>query len=360
MSNKRPQFDKTTRVGRMKKKIYDASEKKIDAILKRYGIPSPGEMDKPGSYIQSTIRAVQEKKKEKNDLVIIPLGSTENHGPHCVSGQDIFQVTRLADALRRHTAREGKEVNLTWPPSMYGGHPKHHMGIWGTVPLSQKAFEEVIIDTMFGLWADGYRKQIILNNHGDHWMVTSALHKFAERYPELPILAVNVDWITAVGEFFHTKEDGGPLEEVTIHAGEFETSVALVLCPEMVEMKHAVDTKAWAYLPEGHFDKACNQYHRPINWYDHIGNVPLECVATPEGTIGSATKASVLKAKRAIAAILTYLEVLHNDILEKFPPGEIPPIEETTLFSKEEMEGYLKKPGEPGYKNPYRIWRPAS
>ncbi len=357
----RPQFDEDTHVGRLLKSVYEASEETVDQILQEYGVPALGEMDKVGSYIQSTHRYTQEKNKEKNDIVIIPLGSTESHGPHCVSGQDIFQVNRIAEAVRRYTDRNnGGGVNLAHPPSMYGGHPKHHMGMWGTIPLSQKAFEEVIIDVMFGLWADGYRKQVILNNHGDHWMVSSALHKFAERYPELPIFAINVDWITAVGEFFHTKENGGPFEEVTVHAGEFETSVAMVLCPEMVQMKYAVDTESSAYLPEGHFNKACGQYLRPVMWFDQIGNVPLEIIATPEGTIGSATKASAAKAKRAIAAILKYMTLLCEDILMKFPPGEVPPIEETVLFTKEEIEGYLKKPGEPGYKNPYRIWRPAS
>ncbi len=29
-----------------------------------------------------------------------------------------------------------------------------------------------------------------------------------------------------------------------------------------------------------------------------------------------------------------------------------------TLFSRSEIEGYLEEPNEPGYQNPYRIWRP--
>lgn len=355
--NKIPEFEDNA-VGKLKKEIWLAGNKEIDKILKEYNIPSLGEMDKPGSYIQTTPRAIQEKKKEKNDIVLIPLGSTENHGPHCVSGQDILQVTRLCEAIRRYTAKQDKEINLAWPPLMYGYHPKHHMGMPGTIPVGPTAFEETIIDVMFGLWMDGYRKQVIVSNHGHHWQIVSAIHKFAERYPEISSLAVYMDWITAISEFFQEIKHGGPFEEPTIHAGEFETSIALLLIPEMVEMKYAIDTKSKGYLPEGHFDKACNQYRRPMLWYDHQGNVPLEVVITPEGTIGSATKATAQKAKKAVAATLRYLTLLCNDILEKFPAGTIPPIDEATLFSKEEVEGYCKKPDEPGYKNPYRIWRP--
>ncbi len=44
--------------------------------------------------------------------------------------------------------------------------------------------------------------------------------------------------------------------------------------------------------------------------------------------------------------------------LLKFPPGELPPIEEVTLFNEDEVAGFLKKPGESGYRNPYQLWRP--
>jgi len=45
-----------TEVGRLKKKIWDASEEEIDTILADYGVPSPSELGKPGSYIQTTVR----------------------------------------------------------------------------------------------------------------------------------------------------------------------------------------------------------------------------------------------------------------------------------------------------------------
>ena len=41
-------------VGRLKKEIWDASDAEIDAILAEYGVPSPVEWGKPGSYIQTT------------------------------------------------------------------------------------------------------------------------------------------------------------------------------------------------------------------------------------------------------------------------------------------------------------------
>ena len=49
-------FFEDTTVGRLKKKIWEASDKEISRILEDYGIPSTSELGKPGTYIQNTIR----------------------------------------------------------------------------------------------------------------------------------------------------------------------------------------------------------------------------------------------------------------------------------------------------------------
>ena len=115
-------------------------------------------------------------------------------------------------------------------------------------------------------------------------------------------------------------------------------------------MQYAVDTKPRGYLPDGHFNKSANQLmSRPNLWWAVRHNGPLEFVGTPEGVVGRATIATAEKAKRPVAAALSYLTLLHDDILAAFPPGKLPPIEEVTLFKQEEVEGYHKKPGEPDF-----------
>jgi len=353
----RPEFEDND-VGRMKAKLWDASDKEIDRILEDYGVPSPGEMEKPGSYIQMTHPREQEEKLSKNDVVLIPLGSTELHGPHGVSAQDTLQVTRLCEAVRRYTTKHDREVNLAFPPWLYGNHPKHHVGMVGTIPISQKVLEMQLVDVMFGLWTQGYRKFIFVNNHAQHWVIVSAMDLFSLRYPELPFFAHAFDWCCTVAEFFRTRDRDGPFEDDFIHGDETETSLALLLAPETIDMSRAIDTKARAYLPDGHYNRSANQRTRPNFWYSVRNNVPLEVVAQPEGVVGRATLASAEKAKRPVAAALQYLTLLVGDILKTFPPGTLPPTEEVTLFGKQEIEGYMKKLGERGYQNPYRLWQP--
>jgi len=350
-----PNFEDNA-VGKLKKAIWEASDKEIDEILREYEVPSPGEMEKPNCYVQNTPPGIQQEKIKKNDVVLIPLGSTEAHGAHSVPGQDTYQVNRLCEAVRRYTRKQGREVSIAFSPWIYGDHPTHHIGMIGTIPISQATVVHLLVDVMFGLWAQGLRKFIFLNNHGQQWSITSAIDEFGKKYPELPYLAVADEWCGSMWEFY---QEGVCFETDFVHSDECEASLILLLAPEMVDMSKAVDTKPRGYLPDGHVNKPGNQCaHRPHLWYNVRGNVPLEVIATPEGVVGASTKGSAEKAKRPVAAALKYLTLLIDDILETFPPGVLPPIEEVTLYKNEEIEGYLKKLGEPGYKNPYRLWRP--
>jgi len=346
-----------TEVGRLKKEIWDAPEEEIDRILQEYEVPSPPELGKPGSYIQTTVREQLIENRKKNDIVIIPLGCTENHGRHTVSGLDTFMVTQIAEAVRRYTAKQGRPVNLALPPLLYGAHPYHHIGMPGTVIMPQDVVKETLIYVMLGLWNDGFRKQILINNHGQLWVLEAALHEFMYRY-QLPGIFQVLDWHRAVREFFFPRGTEDSLETHFVHADEAETSVALLMFPEgMVDMSLAQDTEGKGYLPDGHFDKAVDPLRRPHRWSEGEGHMAIELAATPEGVVGKPSRASARKAKRPIAAILRYLTLVIDQILERFPPGEVPPVEEVTLRSREEMEPYLKWPEEPGWKPVYALPR---
>lgn len=344
-----------TDVGRLKKEVWDASEKEIERILAEYEIPSLPELGKPGSYIQTTVRQRLIENRRKNDIVIIPVGCTENHGRHTISGLDTFMVTQIAEALRRYTAKKDCPVNLALPPLNYGAHPYHHIGMPGTVNIPQDAVRETLIYVMLGLWNDGFRKQIIINNHGQLWVLESALHEFMYRY-QLPGVFQVLDWHRGVREFFGPTGKKDSMETHFVHADEAETSVALLMFPQgTVDISLAQDTKGEGFLPDGHFDKSVDPFRRPHRWSEGEGQMAIEIAATPEGTVGTPSLASAGKAKRPIAAILKYLTLVTSQILEAFPPGKVPPVEKVTLRNASEMEPYLKEPQSEGWKSVYEL-----
>jgi len=349
-------FFEDNTVGRLKKAVWDASDKEIDAILAEYGIPSPVEWARPGSYIQTTVRHEVVENRRKNDVVLIPVGCTELHGQHTVSAMDTLFVSAICEGVHRYTARQGAPVNLALPPLMYGAHPYHHLGMPGTVIVREHVVRELMLDVMLGLWNDGFRKQIIINNHGQLWVLEAAVQEFQKRY-QLPGLFRVIDWHRAVREFFRTTDRGGKWDTNFVHADESETSLGLLLFPEMVHMDQAVDTEGKSYLPDGHFDKSVDPFGRPSRWSEGEGHFPIEISGTPEGVVGKATHATAYKAKRPVAAILRYLTLLNDQILEAFPAGTLPPVEEVTLRTAKEMEPFLREPFSPGWRPVYALPR---
>ncbi len=323
-SNQPDLFFEDNAVGRLKKQVWDASDEEIDAILAEYGIPSPVEWGKPGSYIQTTTRWQVEENRKKNDIVFIPVGCTELHGQHLPSAADTLYVSAICEGVRRYTAKRGAPVNLALPPLNYGGHPYHHMGMPGTVIVREHVVREMMIDVMLGLWNDGFRKQLIVNNHGQLWMLESAVQEFQKRY-QLPGIFRVIDWHRGVREFFRPTERGGTMGTNFVHADESETSLSLLLHPEMVDMNYAVDTEGKSYLPDGHFDKSVDPFGRPSRWSEGEGHFAIEIAATPEGVVGKAKSGNAQKAKRPIAAILKYLTLWNDHVLEAFPAGKVPP-----------------------------------
>ncbi|MGI6617837.1 MAG: 3-dehydro-scyllo-inosose hydrolase [Saccharofermentanales bacterium] len=354
-SHPRISFEKGTKVGELKKKLWDSSDDEIDQILKMYGIPAPSELGKAGSYIQTTPRKAQIEKRRKNDIVFIPIGCTEHHGLHANTGLDTFMVTQILEGIRRYTKNQGRECSLTFPSLNYGGHPYHHVGMPGTIIMPEEVVKETLIYTMLGLWDDGYRKMILVNNHGHKWMIESAVQEFFKRF-QLPAIVMAVEWHRAVREFFTPEnEHEHSFDTPFVHADEAETAVAQLLFPDMIDMSGAVEAWPESYLFEGHYDNSIDAYGRPHTWSEGQGHQAIERKGTPEGVVGNPKLATPEKAKRPIAAILKYLTLVHDEIFEKYPPGKLPPVDKITFRTPEEMEPFLKEPLSEGWKSVHEL-----
>jgi creatinine amidohydrolase len=145
-------------------------------------------MDKrTGIYLQTmTMRDIEERLKT-NDVLIVPLGATEAHGPNAPIGEDIFLVTRMAEAVAERTGCTVSE------PLWFGSHPYHHLGMPSTVPIPEDVFTGFVRAMIAGFWNMGFRKQILLNGHGQEYVIPTAIHQFGKRY-RVPALIINVNW----------------------------------------------------------------------------------------------------------------------------------------------------------------------
>ena len=81
----------------------------------------------------------------------------------------------------------------------------------------------------------------------------------------------------------------------------------------------------------------------------------MECIVQPEGVIGNPKLADAEKARAGVERTLDYLEKLVNDILEKYPAGELPPIDMMTQRKREDIEAVIKGPNAPGGRHIYTL-----
>ena len=314
--------------------------------------PDGGHMERPsGIYLQTMTGKEAQERLKKNDLIIIPIGSTENHGPHACSGEDTFLVTRMAEQIAQKTGCTVAE------PMWYGSHPYHHLGMPGTIVIPERTFADYLRAIIAGLWNSGFRKQILLNGHGQDYVIPLAIHEFGKKY-QVPSLIINVNWWFIIKEYIRDKAHGGPFDTPFVHADECETSFSLGLFPEMIKMEDAVDTAGVSLMPPGHIDGSGSAYNRPIPFWQHMGASAIEVIVTPQGVVGSATLADVEKAKPGLNAIMDYLEKLVVDIMDMYPAGKLPPTDMITQRTKEEIDALLKGPLEKGGRHLYTVAYP--
>jgi len=228
-------------------------------------------------------------------------------------------------------------------PVWYGSHPYNHLGMPGTVVVPEDTFLGYLRAIIAGFWNTGFRKQILLNGHGQEEVIPLALHQFAKKY-QVPCMLVSLHWPTVIHDHLKDKEHGGPFDTPFRHADEAECSYSLALFPELVKLDRAEDTATEGFMPPGHVDKGGDIYHAPIKGHEQVGFGGIEVVMTPQGVVGKPSLADAAKAEAGLDALLDYMVRLIGDIMERFPAGKLPPADKVSMRSTDEIEALLKGP----------------
>jgi creatinine amidohydrolase len=171
----------------------------------------------------------------RDPVVVLPVGSIEQHGNHLPVGCDANSAEAVA--LRAAAGLEASERPVLVLPTLWYGYSPHHMAFAGTVTLRSETFLSVVQDVVDSVLAQGVRRAVILNGHGGN---VSSLDVVASRlghawHGRARIVAVTYFHLAAARqEEFRESEMGG-----MGHACEFETSLQLAIHPELVDMKAA-------------------------------------------------------------------------------------------------------------------------
>lgn len=196
--------------------------------------------------------------------LLIPLGSTEQHGPHLPLDTD----TRIAVGIARAAARTSAAPLVVAPAVAYGASGEHE-GFAGTLSVGQEVLERIVVELARS--ARGrHRLVVLVNGHGGNAEALARAMKTLD-HEDPDVLAWAPSRPAGVG-------DGDS------HAGRVETSALLALVPDAV-----------------HLDRAVPGVIRPLGeLMDDLRAGGLAAV-TPNGVLGDPTGASAEEGRRLIA-----------------------------------------------------------
>ncbi len=236
--------------------------------------------------------------------VIVPTGSTEQHGPH---GPLLTDVLIPQEVARRVAPRMGA---LVAPPINYAlSYP--HVGFKGVVHVRIPTFMALIEDVCLSLAAIGFQRIVFLNGHYDNtYAIAYACANVAERLPAGAVAyPVNYwDGMTAdeAAEFF------GP--STGLHANRGETSAVLAINPALVDME-----RANAEMPPFPEVTSPAAVHTAF-FFSRPGSVHR---ATRSGTWGDAREATAEFGERYLDAMVAATVRMLDDVdrtLSAMPP----------------------------------------
>jgi len=162
------------------------------------------------------------ERLQSTKVALIPVGSTEQHGPHLPLGTDFLTAQALARAA-------ADETGAVCTPTVPVGVSAHHQQFWGTLSVSPDAFRAYMRDLALSLAAHGVKRLAFVNGHGGN---SSALLEVCRDLRHRGVFAALWNWWLDP-EVQKLLED--LFESRGTHAGASETSIMWYLDERLVK-----------------------------------------------------------------------------------------------------------------------------
>lgn len=249
---------------------------------------------KPVLWEELTWEEITTLKESGQDLVILPVGATEQHSLHLPVGVDTFSTMAVAKGV---SARTGFPV---LPPLAYGVSLGHTSKWPGTISLRPETLSTIVLEIAEWIVSAGFSRLVLLNGHYTNWApLRCGLENTRHRYPQLKIA------LRSLWEISNSINDMYQQDAVNFHANCAETSVMMAIRPDLVQAEKAQDEP----------DRSSHCFF--------AYTVPQESV---HGGVGKPSKATTQFGRTLLdACIETLSEQLQKALVEKTPLEMMPP-----------------------------------
>ncbi|MFD1512337.1 creatininase family protein [Halomarina rubra] len=225
---------------------------------------------------------------ERESLALVPVGSTEQHGPHLPEATDHL----IAEAYAREAA---ERTGYLCTPTVNVGVSPHHRQFHGTMWVDAPVFRDYMTSLARNLTYHGVDRIVFVNAHGGNVQhlreVGRRLHDADEAY------AIEWMWDESIPDLVSEAfERNGP------HGGPKETAMIQHLHPDLVREEKLADARDGGW-PDFDEEVAKVRKHGSRTFYDSVEN-------SPNGVFGDQTDATAETGERLFEAATEQLVAL--------------------------------------------------
>jgi creatinine amidohydrolase len=231
---------------------------------------------------------------ESRKVILLPMGSTEQHGPHLPLDTDNFLARSICEVAARQAPRE-----VLIMPTIPYGYNEHAIDFPGTIHVAFDTFIRYGVDVCKSVAHAGFTHIVIVDGHGSNEHLCEFIGRRAVL--ESDALVASTIWTNLAVEAFESVRESGL--GGSGHACELETSAYLYLRQESVQMDKAQD----------HYGGAASVPGSKFLWSDLTkGASPMKLVrwtsvGTPMGVSGAPSLATVEKGRTIVESAASNL-----------------------------------------------------
>lgn len=239
-----------------------------------------------------------ESALESTSTLVLPIGSTEQHGHHMPLGVDVYMPEGVCERVAERTDC------LLAPPVWYGVAP-HHMVKPGSFTVESDTFRNYVRDVCVSAGEWGIENVLLVNGHyhGEDPELEIVVRELRNEHDmhgfSVPLVEVFRDAATEIRQ-----------SEFSVHAAEFETSIMLALRPDLVHMDRAVATEKPDEPP------------LPLSGQDILDDYRVDAAVNPEdwerltdsGNVGDPTVATSETGEQLVAEAVDNITALVEEL----------------------------------------------